>query len=385
MKSDLIILLVAIAILIGVLQPTYLQAQTAAIKTDSTKEDGLKVTKFETPYGNLVVNLPDDMADSDTISGTVIAEPKGETEEEKNTNSDTLEGFVVEVVPKKAPERKASCKQRSDCRPFCLSIPNLCDAVDIVVYRIDGSEGQSAPQPVARSIVTCLPAPPPMHLPPDKAVLPTKGNCGKPMVIKGKCDGKFGNSAVYVGKKPCRMLAESPRKQVAQSPKDLTGKLTIESVEGARRVFGMFENLPIVASMQSAPVSTPKATEDTQYMTMRTPPAQPPRKAIDLSGMWTVIAKNNYGAQTVSTRLTQNGNQVTWRTSGDNWSVDYKGILSGNALYTTQNDGNGKFTGQGVLTYDESADTLSGTLNFVFPSGSPQGVTADLVMQRTAK
>ncbi len=387
MKKDLAIpacLLLALVVIIGALQPSTLLAQTTSFKSDSAKEDGLKVTKFETPYGNLVVNLPDDMADTDTISGSVVAEPLGNTEEERNSNADTLEGFVVDVAPKKSPEKKVSCKPSSGYAPFSILIPNLCGAVDLVVYRRVQGEIQKT-QPVATCAVTCLPKPPVLHLPPDKAILPGKGTCGKPMVIKGKCDGKFGNSAVYVGKKSCRMLAESPRQQVAQSPKDLTGKLTIESVEGNRRIVGIFENLPIADSMQSPPASVAKKIEDTQYMTMRTPAAQPVGRSIDLSGNWTIIAKNNYGAQTVSARLTQNGNQVTWRTSGENWSVDYRGTLSGYALDTTQNDGNGKFTGHGVLTYDEGADTLSGTLNFVFPSGSPQGVTTDLVMHRDSR
>src|SRR5258706_16015029 len=38
---------------------------------------GLKVTIFNTANGRVIVNLPDDMMAGDTISGTVVAEPKG--------------------------------------------------------------------------------------------------------------------------------------------------------------------------------------------------------------------------------------------------------------------------------------------------------------------
>lgn len=270
MKRGLALACLLLAI-IGVVPPMVLQAQTTPVKVDNIKEDGLKVAKFETPYGNLVVNLPDDMSDSDTLSGTVIAEPAGETEEEKNSNADTLQGYVIEVAPKKAPEKKLSCKPKADYEPFCLSIPDICGVVDVIVTRHVNEAIDSPLQPVATCSVPCLPKPPAMCVPPDKAILPIKATCGKPMVIKGQCDGKFTNSAVYVSKVKCPMLAESPRQQVAQSPKNLTGKLEIESVEGARRICGTFVNMSIA---------------------MSTPPVKEARTAIDLSGNWVITAKN---------------------------------------------------------------------------------------------
>ncbi len=356
---------------IAILPPIMLQAQTTPVKVDSLKEEGLKVTKFETPYGNLVVNLPDDMSDSDTLSGTVVAEPLGNTKEEIASNTDTLEGYVIEVVPKKGPERKLSCKPKSDYEPFCLSIPDICGAVDVIVTkRVQSADSLS--EPVATCSVPCLRKPPAMCVAPDKAILPTKANCGKPMVIKGKCDGKFTNSAVYVSKVKCPMLAESPRQQVAQSPKDLTGKLEIESVEGPRRICGTFINMPIATAAKTA--------DDVQYMTMRTP-AAPSNNKIDLSGNWIITAKNDYGSQDVPTTLTQAGNQVTWGASGEGYSISYSGVLTGNSLDTTEIDSGGRFTAHGVLNYDPSADTLSGILTFVFANG-PQGVTVDILMHR---
>lgn len=350
---------------IGLMQPTTLEAQSTGIQVENVKEDGLKVTRVETPYGNLIVNLPDDMSDSDTISGTVIAEPKGETEEEKNSNSDMLSGYVVDIAPKKAPEKKVKCKSNTNFEPFCLSIPDFCGAVDVIVTP-KLVVGAPVPKPVATCSVACLPKPPVSHLPPAKAILPTKGTCGKPIVIKEKCDGKFNNSKVTVGKETCPMLAESPRQQVAQSPKDLVGKFTIECVEGDRKTTGVFENFPI------------------QYMTMRSPAAPAVRKGIDLTGNWMMTAKNDYGSQDIPTTITQTGNVATWKAAGEHWSVSYHGTLSGNKLDTTETDDAGKFTARGVLTYDENADTLSGVLVFVFANG-PQGVTVDLLMHRTSR
>ena len=53
-------------------------------------EGGLHTVIFETQEGKIKVNLPDDMAAGDTFSGTVIAEPSGNTTEERENNTDEL-------------------------------------------------------------------------------------------------------------------------------------------------------------------------------------------------------------------------------------------------------------------------------------------------------
>ena len=47
---------------------------------------GLNTTIFATPRGKIRVNLPDDMAPGDTLSGTVIAEPQGKDDKERAAN-----------------------------------------------------------------------------------------------------------------------------------------------------------------------------------------------------------------------------------------------------------------------------------------------------------
>jgi hypothetical protein len=76
-------------------------AQTA--KTQSTTNanaktsGGLTVATFEVNPGAIRVYLPDDMAAGDTISGTVIAEPKGQTPEERSKNETQLQRYVVTI------------------------------------------------------------------------------------------------------------------------------------------------------------------------------------------------------------------------------------------------------------------------------------------------
>lgn len=46
---------------------------------------GLHKASFETIYGKVIVSLPDDIRAGDTISGTIVVEPKGVTQDEQKT------------------------------------------------------------------------------------------------------------------------------------------------------------------------------------------------------------------------------------------------------------------------------------------------------------
>ena len=52
---------------------------------------GLRTVTLATPRGDIKVSLPDDLNAGDTISGTVVAEPKGKDEKERKSNLDRLE------------------------------------------------------------------------------------------------------------------------------------------------------------------------------------------------------------------------------------------------------------------------------------------------------
>src|SRR5262245_36453515 len=59
--------------------------------------EGMYVARLVTPEGSIKINLPDDMAVGDTISGTVSAEPNGATETEKAQNLSVLNGYVFDL------------------------------------------------------------------------------------------------------------------------------------------------------------------------------------------------------------------------------------------------------------------------------------------------
>src|SRR5712691_960765 len=73
------------------------QPQGAAANANVKTADGLTVVTFTVDRGKIIVYLPDDMRAGDTISGTVLAEPKGSTPDEKAKNQTELQGYVVDL------------------------------------------------------------------------------------------------------------------------------------------------------------------------------------------------------------------------------------------------------------------------------------------------
>lgn len=59
--------------------------------------EGLFVARLVTPQGIVRLNLPDDMAAGDTISGTVSVEPGGSSDTEKAQNTSVLTGYVFDL------------------------------------------------------------------------------------------------------------------------------------------------------------------------------------------------------------------------------------------------------------------------------------------------
>jgi hypothetical protein len=79
--------------------------------------NGLRVVTFASARGNIRVNLPDDIRAGDTISGTVVAEPKGSPIKEFVKQTDTLEGQVVVVGNQRV--------SVSSNRSFVVTFPGL--------------------------------------------------------------------------------------------------------------------------------------------------------------------------------------------------------------------------------------------------------------------
>lgn len=224
-------------------------AQQDPVKATTETAFGLHTVTFDTLQGTVTVNLPDDTAPGDSISGTVIAEPKGKTEDEQAKNQDELNGYVVEVDRQQTPTDQTSVR---------WVIPAATALIPVILRTRDGREIGRTQVPVAQpgppprtgqqptpgpgrqprpSPGPNQPGPPPGQQPPGGGFqLPSVGQAGKPTEIKGSFDGDFGTTSVAIGGEAIRVLAESPRKAIVQSPTNVVGNAEIQLVEQGRQV-----------------------------------------------------------------------------------------------------------------------------------------------------
>jgi hypothetical protein len=73
------------------------QPQGGAANANVKTAGELTVVTFTVNPGKIKVYLPDDMRAGDTISGTVVADPKGQTEEERAKNRNELKDLALEI------------------------------------------------------------------------------------------------------------------------------------------------------------------------------------------------------------------------------------------------------------------------------------------------
>ena len=187
---------------------------------------GLITTTFDTLEGTVSVNLPDDVAAGDTISGTVIAQPKGTTQDEQAKNEDSLNGYVVEVAKQETP---AEQNQGSK-----WVIPPVAQFIPVVLKNREGKV-------VAQTEVPFSPGNgskpnPNGGLQQGNYSTPPFGQAGRPISVAGPFDGDFNNTLIKLGSETAQFLAESPRKVVVRSPANLIGPATIEVNERGRVV-----------------------------------------------------------------------------------------------------------------------------------------------------
>jgi hypothetical protein len=179
------------------------------VKATAETEFGLHTATFNTVQGSVTVNLPDDLAAGDVISGTVVPEPAGRTEPERAQNLSQLNGFVVEIEKQKTSPKQELAK---------WVIPIAVTTIRLVLKNKEGKEVGYVPIPVN----------PKPDQPAPGYQTPSVGQAGRPVEVKGRFDGDGGTTGVRIGSMPAKVLAESPRKVIAQSPSDVLGRTEIE-------------------------------------------------------------------------------------------------------------------------------------------------------------
>ena len=203
--------------------------------------NGLNTTTFDTLVGTVTVNLPDDLAAGDSISGTVMAELKREpgtagnqAPKEQTSGMDELSGYVIEVAEQQTPIKEPEGNLIDFCKGPIESNSNnkigLCKAwtVPEKAAYIPVVLKNKAGTVVGRSRIPVAPkAPFPVKEQDGKISTPQIGQAGKPVSIKGQM-GNFEDTAIKMGKQTARFLASSPRKMVVESPRDLKGINDIE-------------------------------------------------------------------------------------------------------------------------------------------------------------
>jgi vacuolar-type H+-ATPase subunit E/Vma4 len=217
--------------------------------------NGLRVVTFNTVNGGVTVNLPDDIRAGDTISGTVIPEPKGSTEEERKQNRGVLNGYIVEVEGQKFPVNKGTVgpfviRRLQPPTGSGMPPPPPIDSFFDIFFAV--SLNDLAPR---RATVPLLPSG--AVITPDPKItqpfnIPPIGQQGRPFVIPGPFDGDSSNTSFNwtpVGSDNAlsgfNVIAESPRKAVFAAPTDVAGPLEVNLKEGGRETSGQFRNVGV--------------------------------------------------------------------------------------------------------------------------------------------
>ncbi|HUP43489.1 MAG TPA: hypothetical protein VM599_09785 [Thermoanaerobaculia bacterium] len=209
-----------------------LASATAAAEPPANAETGrgLHTTTFHTDRGAIEVHLPDDLAAGDTLSGTVVARPSGRGPAATRRNADRLEGYVVELEGQEAEVGAGA---------FTWAVPGAVAAATLVLRDRLGRE-------VARSAVPVAPAPAPSTT--AGLTGPPVGQIGRPVALDGAFDGRFETSRVTIGGREARLLAESPRRLVVESPPDVVGPTTLVVREGETTAELPFRNVRVSLS-----------------------------------------------------------------------------------------------------------------------------------------
>ncbi len=191
-------------------------AAQPAPRTESTSS--LRVTPLAVPHGTLRVYLPDDIAAGDTISGTVVAEPGGRTDAERNANASELNGYVIDVATKNV---------RVAQRAFIFIVPPAAAAIVLVLQEPKGKTV------ARRSLPVRSPQPPfARNALPRDFHFPQVVAAGQPFPIAGPFSGDAVKSTLALGGQPVDIVAESPRTVVATAPTNVSGPTSFLLHEG---------------------------------------------------------------------------------------------------------------------------------------------------------
>jgi hypothetical protein len=204
-----------------------ISVQRSGSSAQTRQDGGIYTATLQTRQGTVKVNLPGDMAAGDTISGTVIAEPAGKTDKDKQQNAGVLEGYVIELE-----------KQKFPVSGGVIQRVHLVPAVSAPLLILFDSKGKQ----IAVTPIVVLPSAPAA---PSTVNLPALGQTGRPLQIPGPFDGNSANTKAKIGGTDAKVIAESPRQLVVETPRNVVGPTEIKVTENGSATTGPFRNLKI--------------------------------------------------------------------------------------------------------------------------------------------
>ena len=165
---------------------------------------GVHTASFATPRGVIRVYFPSDAAPGDAISGRIVAEPAGQTLQDRNANLVDLNGWAVEWQGQRVPVSEGR---------YEWSIPTDLRAGtgELLLRDPEGRPSSQASVPVDP-----VPAVPPGA---DEGVdIPGDLEIGSTSVIRGRSDGKLAGKTITFAAVEADLLAISPRQLAYRVP-----------------------------------------------------------------------------------------------------------------------------------------------------------------------
>ena len=185
-----------------------------------TQQKGLTTLVFPTQHGTVKIYLPDDIRAGDIISGTVVADPSGNNERQRERNLVELGKYSLQIDGNKytIPVKK---------EPFKWIIPKdrqLSASVELL--QVNGSKAGQFSLPF-----NINPAAEPRQ---EGCVIPSHALTAAPVQIKGSFDGDLANTQCRLGGQSMEVIAESPRQCQAYYPESAQGSRMIQVSEKGR-------------------------------------------------------------------------------------------------------------------------------------------------------
>lgn len=203
----------------------------------------LNRTIVDTPHGKFFLNFPKYATPGSEVSGTVFAEPAGQSPAEREKNAAVLKRYSIEIGGRRVEPNGTPIKVE----------PAVRDATNVVIH---------VPKDLKlKPLKLTLKPPDPPPTVPEEFSLPRYGQAGGFLAVTGPFDGDVADSDhVSVGGKQALTLAQSTTSMVVLNNSDFVGRTRIELREQGRVVSGDYRNLSVGIAVTKPTTSSGEAS-----------------------------------------------------------------------------------------------------------------------------